>query len=93
MRGPEAIEIEERERTLRSGAVRSCGRIVEPDARVPAGLNDLRHGEVMRMIRLQMSRDEAGAALERVERHARLDAGTHYATAHGHTVIAVQRAK
>jgi hypothetical protein len=56
-------------------------------------LHDLVYGEVVRMTRLQVRRDEAGAHFELLQRNAGLDAGSLDGAVAGDAVVAVERAQ
>src|SRR5579862_1111455 len=68
-------------------------RLVEADASLLPRTHDFVHRQLPRMLGLQMRSDEADAALEALERHARGDAGALDAPAGGNAVVAVKRAQ
>lgn len=65
-------ETEECQRAPRALPIRRGWRVIEADARMPAGLHYLGDGEVLRMISLQMRSDQAHTPLEYLERDSRL---------------------
>src|SRR5262249_23249347 len=71
-------------------AARRTRRLIEPNARVQAGLHYGGHRELLRMIGLQMGRDDADLPLELLQRDTREDTRTLDATAPGNAVIPVQ---
>lgn len=60
---------------------------------MPAGLDDRARAEILRMIGLQMGRDQAHTLLEFLQWHASLDACPFDMAADGYRVVAVQRAQ
>ncbi len=84
---------EKAQRPLRCRPVRGRRRLVEPNARMPSGLHDLRDGELLRVIGLQMWCDQANPRLEDLQRHTRLDPGPLHAAADRHAMVAVQSAQ
>jgi hypothetical protein len=86
------LEIGEAEKRERASGGRPIGRgrrIIQADTRVTSRLHDLRHGQVLRVICLQMWRYEPYTTFEYLERHARLDANTLYPAANRDPMVTI----
>ena len=77
------------QRSLRCSSTRTTRSFGESDARVETGLDDLAHAQVLRVLGLQMRRDQAYLAFEDLQRNAGLNAGALDVTPRRDGVIAI----